>query len=168
MCSDSQAHSQEFSENQNDEGGLHRSLGESKGRDIIITIRPALRALYGCNRVGVHIPLPCPESDPHLPSWTGPRSLGTGTLRYASKTVWMLSYNKAAGNSFNGSRLELLHEDGIWHTNARRSKKTESHARRGVQRAQQDGGRRDADQSTHVRHHPPDEAISGASFGGRR
>ena len=167
MRPDPQDHSQEFSEDQNVEGGLCSSLKESKGGNFLVTIRPALWALHGRNWVRVHLPFPRPQSDSHFSSWAGPGSLGTRTLRYASKTVWMLSDNKVASNSFHGSRFELLHEDGIWHMNARQSKKTEPHAGRGVQQAQQDGGRWYTYQSPHVRHHLPNEAISGASFGGR-
>jgi hypothetical protein len=108
MCSDPQDHSQELSEDQNVEGGLCSSLEESKGGNW----DPA------CT-LGITWPESSPSTSPTFtPSKHGPGSLGTRSLRYASKTVWMLSDNKVASNPVNGSQFELLHEDGIWHTNA--------------------------------------------------
>jgi hypothetical protein len=103
MCSDPQDYSQEFSEAQNVEGGLRSSLEESKGGNFLVMIRPALWALHGWNQIQVHLPLPRPQSDSYFSSWAGPGLLGTRTLRYASKTVRMLSDNKVVSNSFNGS-----------------------------------------------------------------
>ena len=103
MCSDPQDYSQEFSEDQNVEGGLCSTLEESKGGNFLVTIRPALWALHGRNRIQVHLSLPRSQSDPYFSSWAGPGLLGARTLRDASKTVRMLSDNKVASNSLNGS-----------------------------------------------------------------
>ena len=110
MRSDPQDYSQEYSEDQNVEGGLCRTLEESKGGNFLVTIWPTLWALHGRYGIQVHL---------YFSSWAGPGLLGAGPLRNASKTVWMLSDNKVATNPLNVSRLELLHKDNIWHTHAR-------------------------------------------------
>ncbi len=119
MRSDLQDYSQEYSEDQNVEGGLCRTLEESKVGNFLVAIRPALWALHGWYQIQVHLPLPRPQSYSYFSSWAGSGSLGARPLCDASKTVRILSDNKVASNPLNGSRLELLHQDGIWHTNAR-------------------------------------------------
>jgi hypothetical protein len=79
MCYDPQDYSQEFSEDQNVEGGLCSSLEESKGGNFLVTIRPALWAGIKSEYISHFHALKATNS--HFSSWAGPGLLGTRTLR---------------------------------------------------------------------------------------